>query len=364
MRPKTTKIIIALAFSLGLLAGAGGLARGAADTISSADIQKAIQEASSACADKQASLAPDEWAKGPCVSEDLLGDGKWAADVRTGNADLDQATTNRCSTTAPNIIYLSPSCQFKGLFSNGREIPGTHLEIQNYPVVGGKTITPFTTPADLVQYLFLLSLAVVGIIALVNLVFAGLEWMLSGSVSGASDAKKRMSGVFLGIFVLLLSYLTLKLINPQLVRIRNPRMPQIKVNINYELFKLFCKSQGVAKCEDYDNLKEINQGMYNVSHVFSICRQDPCNVGSENPCVAANSKHGQGQTCYSLDCGRIKQCQDYISELLNMGMTYDSGAERKDFKYVCLQDPCQLGGCFYYGSATHDFSRLKCENAY
>jgi len=90
------------------------------------------------------------------------------------------------------------------------------LEVK-YPSMGGQVPTKETTFPDYVKYLFNFSIVVAGIIAFGVLVFAGFNILTSpDQPETVKDARTKIIGAFLGIVILLSSYLILTTINPQL----------------------------------------------------------------------------------------------------------------------------------------------------
>jgi len=89
-----------------------------------------------------------------------------------------------------------------------------------YPQVGGAE-TPTQVKTALpkyINYLFALSLAIAGLIAFASLVYGGFRYIASaGSPVAMSDAKSQITAGILGLVILLVSFLLLRTINPQLV---------------------------------------------------------------------------------------------------------------------------------------------------
>lgn len=94
------------------------------------------------------------------------------------------------------------------------------LEVK-YPTIGEKTPAPTSTEAkltDYIRYIFALSIRIAGFIALGVMIYGGIKWLVSGGSPGKiADARSQILGGFLGIVILLSSYLILKTINPVLV---------------------------------------------------------------------------------------------------------------------------------------------------
>lgn len=98
------------------------------------------------------------------------------------------------------------------------------LELK-YPTVGGQTITTKTLLPDFVKYIFNLTIAISGLIAFGVLIYAGIKMMLSsGNVGAMTDAKEKITSAFLGLIILLCSWIILSTINPQLTTIELPQI--------------------------------------------------------------------------------------------------------------------------------------------
>ncbi len=74
-----------------------------------------------------------------------------------------------------------------------------------------------TNPVAILKNLYGFAIGIGSVIGVVMIIYAGFEYMYVESISGKSDAKKRITDVFLGLAVILGSYLLLRTINPALV---------------------------------------------------------------------------------------------------------------------------------------------------
>ncbi|MDD3170180.1 MAG: pilin [Candidatus Paceibacterota bacterium] len=93
------------------------------------------------------------------------------------------------------------------------------LETQ-YPEILGKTITQETTPAGYVVYFFYLAMALGSVLVFMVLVMAGIDYLTAaGEPPKISEAKKKILSAFVGLIVLLSSFLILNSINPALLNI-------------------------------------------------------------------------------------------------------------------------------------------------
>lgn len=110
-----------------------------------------------------------------------------------------------------------------------------NLEV-SYPTIPGTEITPLTVentslPAY-VKYVFNFALGLAGLTALILLIYGGVKYLTSaGNPSKAKEAKDRIFAALLGVIILLSSYLILTTVNPQLVILDAPPLPEIEVAI-------------------------------------------------------------------------------------------------------------------------------------
>jgi len=87
--------------------------------------------------------------------------------------------------------------------------------LADYPTINGRTITSDSTFSDYVVYYFSLALMIGIIAAVVILIAAGIKFLFSqGDTSKRSDAKRMITGAFIGLIVLFGSYALLNSLNP------------------------------------------------------------------------------------------------------------------------------------------------------
>ena len=72
------------------------------------------------------------------------------------------------------------------------------------------------TAEQYVNILYILSISIAGILAMVKIIFAGVKYMLTDVVVAKGDAKKDILGALLGLVIVLGAVLILNTINPQL----------------------------------------------------------------------------------------------------------------------------------------------------
>lgn len=101
-----------------------------------------------------------------------------------------------------------------------RRAPAPSVEV---PLPAIRGIDPHIGPAQFIQYLFVLGLGLGGVLAFAMIVFAGLQWSLSGAnPSLQQDAADRIQNAIFGLVLLLGAYVILNTINPDLVRLDQP----------------------------------------------------------------------------------------------------------------------------------------------
>ena len=88
------------------------------------------------------------------------------------------------------------------------------------PIPGLPTSVSGTSLAEYVNLAFNLAIAIGAVAAVVMIAYGGIEYMLSGALPQQQDGKKKIQNAFLGLAILLLVYLILFVINPDLVSLR------------------------------------------------------------------------------------------------------------------------------------------------
>ena len=88
---------------------------------------------------------------------------------------------------------------------------------------GGKKT--FTNIGAFIDFIYKYGVSIAGILAVVMIIIAGVQWTLSaGSPERIGAAKKRIAGASVGVLLATLSYVILNTINPYLVNIRLPQV--------------------------------------------------------------------------------------------------------------------------------------------
>lgn len=71
--------------------------------------------------------------------------------------------------------------------------------------------------SDLLNTLYVLSISIAAILAVVKIIVAGLKYSLSGSVTNKSEAINDIKGSLLGLIVIISAVLVLTVINPRIL---------------------------------------------------------------------------------------------------------------------------------------------------
>ena len=104
--------------------------------------------------------------------------------------------------------------------------------VKDYPELSGATRPGEAEPGDalpqFIKYVFIFSLSIVGIIGLAAIVIAAFGYLTAvGNPQKAADAKDKILSALLGIILLLGSFLLLRTINPDLLRLGVEAPPAI-----------------------------------------------------------------------------------------------------------------------------------------
>jgi len=74
-----------------------------------------------------------------------------------------------------------------------------------------------TNPVEIIKGIYGIAIGIGSVIATVMIIWAGFEYMYQESITGKSAARERITNAFLGLLVILGSYILLRTINPALV---------------------------------------------------------------------------------------------------------------------------------------------------
>ena len=90
------------------------------------------------------------------------------------------------------------------------------VPIAPIPVDGGE-LNESTTLEDYINAVFQLALTVGAVLAVIMIAWGGFEYMLSQTLPGQKDGRARIQQALFGLAILLVVYLVLYIINPDIV---------------------------------------------------------------------------------------------------------------------------------------------------
>ena len=110
------------------------------------------------------------------------------------------------------VILLLPSSSY-AVVCNGVE---NNLNLC-YPVIGPFDINNAQNIGEIIGFLYGFLVVIAGVLAFGMLVWAGITWLASaGNPSKISDARDMIQKAFLGLLLVLVSFLLLQILNPDL----------------------------------------------------------------------------------------------------------------------------------------------------
>jgi len=243
----------------------------------------------------------------------------------------------------PQIIISLSLFSFNFCFAQERS-----LEV-NYPEIYGLKPTTSTLLPDYVKYIFNFSIAVVGIIAFLVLIFLGFKYKSSmGNPKKLEDTKKRIIQVFVGIILLLSSYIILKTINPEIVTLRRTSPDEI-------IFNQIVSNTPSSETVFYSNVlwriteiassvKELIEGTNRIKESIDSINiaTSNCDCSYTEPMCLVKENYFRGSGvckapyCYSgspeqpcPNYSEIKIYQDFLSSNLNEIVYYRNRTEKE-----------------------------------
>lgn len=99
------------------------------------------------------------------------------------------------------------------------------------PNLPGGQLPPGDELPVYIRYLFIFGLGSISFLALSQMIIGGIMYILAaGNAAKVEDAKDTIFQALLGVGILLVSYLLLRTINPDLVNLRNPSLAPTQFN--------------------------------------------------------------------------------------------------------------------------------------
>lgn len=92
-----------------------------------------------------------------------------------------------------------------------------------YPKAGGFSLTSGIKLEQIVAWLYVFLVMISGLAAFVMIVWGGVQWMTSqGSPGQIGEAKDKIQKALLGLLLVLISFIVLQIINPELTLLKSP----------------------------------------------------------------------------------------------------------------------------------------------
>ena len=146
-------------------------------------------------------------------------------------------------------IYLILTLSILLIFTFVNFCFARELEISYPPIPGAET--PQTKPLlpDYVKYIFNLAIMIAGLVVLGVMVYGGFRYLTSaGNPTIMTDAKDQIFSAFLGLIILLSSWLILYTINPQLVKI-SPKIERLEMGVELCNAEEECETYSVSRSD-------------------------------------------------------------------------------------------------------------------
>ncbi len=144
-----------------------------------------------------------------------------------------------------SLIFLSLITFFSVL---ARELEEDYPTINNF-----KPTTTETPLPEYVRYIFNFVIVVSGIIALIMIVVGGIEYLTATNKNTVQKSKERIKSAFLGLLILLFSYLILITINPQLIYLQISELQKQDVQQLDDLTSYLMRTDILGRIKDLAN---------------------------------------------------------------------------------------------------------------
>ena len=144
---------------------------------------------------------------------------------QTGFGDLPTCTSmaQNCRTAGgePDLKYGGSQtlavCLLK-VVSSDPPTPTDPTEASSFvPLVGIPGVDPDADFGGYINALYVLSISLAALLAVIKIIVAGVKWMLTDVVTSKADAKKDIQGALTGLLIIISAVVILTVINPNLV---------------------------------------------------------------------------------------------------------------------------------------------------
>lgn len=229
----------------------------------------------------------------------------------TGYAATSQMcwTEDSCLSSPMGGSFYGPNDETISVCGNEKDASGAKLgfcmpvgQSQTAVGFGGKQV--FTHFGDFIQWIYKYGIQVAGILAVVVIIIAGFGWVTSGgSPDKVGAAKKKIGGAMMGLFLAVMSYAILNLINPYMVNLRMPRIWKINT---VGLAPPYCDM-----IKDDKKVSETNKGEFKINPKEAECGKDF--YVEETPDLTCKGRYCKGkfEACKNHLNG-FEQMNDYL----------------------------------------------------
>lgn len=213
--------------------------------------------------------------------------------------------------------------------------PGTRIETRTS--FGGRKI--FSSIGDFIGFIYRYGVMISGIVAVCVIIYAGLQYIMSGGVpEKITKAKERIGGALMGVFLVATSYIILNTINPYLVNLRLPQawlINQQNLGPGYcsEAKKNLSLALSLTQLESMDTTTQTNllktqleKADYKVKPEDGSCGNKYFIDGEGAQTCAGDKCDKPNQTCYLAPSTQIAKCYNtkWIGTMRNTDITAQS----------------------------------------
>ena len=193
----------------------------------------------------------------------------------------------------------------------GLEIDYPETSQGETPIAAGPTAF-----SQYIKYIYNISFGISGIIAFLAILYAGMLYLTSaGDPSKIREAKDRIFSAFLGVFILLISYILLVIINPGLTMLILPDLGNLGITSLEEELADDSKSGTLGTVKEIGAMgKLIAEGIEDAaSYIASSSLTCNC-IFARSLCLCTGGEEGdtcEPQTCYTGSDGGGHPCDNY-----------------------------------------------------
>ena len=123
-------------------------------------------------------------------------------------------------TTLTGTSPTSPTNTNNNSNANNNSGNSSYVPLQNIQLPNGNKLYDASSIAEYLQIIYSFGVAIAGGLAVIMIVFGGIEYMLAEAFTNKTAAKNRITAALIGLLLALCSYALLYTINPELVKLK------------------------------------------------------------------------------------------------------------------------------------------------